>query len=98
MKIDRVFVLGAVALFLSLLPGLRGHAVDSGSSDRVTVDWDKVIGVSKTTATLQLGAFPPNRRGSKLHDQMFEVLKNIGADYVRYVPWMTYPRLAVAEI
>src|ERR1035441_6079382 len=95
MKVDRAFVL---ATLLLLLHGFPGHAADPGSNDRVTVDWDKVIGVSKTTATLQLGAFPPNRRGSKIHDQIFEALQVLGADYVRYVPWLPYPKLGVAEL
>ena len=75
-----------------------GRAADTGSNDRISVNWNKVIGVSKTTPTLQLGAFPPNRRGSKIHDQIFAALQGLGADYVRYVPWLPFPRLGVAEL
>ncbi|MBS1814525.1 MAG: glycosyl hydrolase family 39 [Acidobacteria bacterium] len=37
-------------------------------------------------------------RGSKMHDGTFKALKELGADYVRYVPWLPYPRQAVAEL
>lgn len=64
----------------------------------LTVNWDKVEGISKTTATLQVVVNPPLRRGSPIHDHVFEALHNLGADYVRYVPWLPYPRLGVAEL
>ena len=64
----------------------------------VTVHWDKVDRISKTTATLQLVVNPPLRRGSSIHDQIFSSLRDLQADYVRYVPWLPYPRLGVAEL
>lgn len=64
----------------------------------VKVDWNKVVSESKTTATLQVVVNPPLRRGSTIHDRAFEELRKLGADYVRYVPWMPYPKLAVAEL
>ncbi|MGH9401908.1 MAG: hypothetical protein ACRD2P_07370 [Terriglobia bacterium] len=67
-------------------------------SARVTVNWDKVTGASKTTPTLQVVVNPPLRRGSAIHNRDFEALHNLGADYVRYVPWLPYPKLAVAEL
>ena len=65
---------------------------------KVTVDWGKVVGVSKTTPTLQVVVNPPLRRGTPVHDGAFQALKDLQADYVRYVPWMPYPRLGVAEL
>jgi hypothetical protein len=38
------------------------------------------------------------RRGSQIHDRVFQALRELGADYVRYVPWLPYPRLGVAEL
>jgi hypothetical protein len=64
----------------------------------LTAHWDKVTGVSKTTATLQVVVNPPLRRGSAIHDKAFKSLHDIQADYVRYVPWLPYPKLAVAEL
>jgi len=71
---------------------------ETSNGDSVSVGWNRVIAVSKTAVTLQLGAFPPNRRGSKIHDQLFQALRILGADYVRYVPWLPFPRLGVAEL
>jgi Glycosyl hydrolases family 39 len=68
------------------------------TTDKVQVEWSKVQEVSKTTPTLQVVVNPPLRRGSKIHDRVYESLKDLGADYVRYVPWLPYPRLGVAEL
>ena len=38
------------------------------------------------------------RPGSPIHKQVFKALKDLQADYVRYVPWFPYPKLAVAEL
>jgi hypothetical protein len=64
----------------------------------VEVAWDKVVAISKTTPTLQVVVMPPLRRGSKIHDRVFQALHDLGAGYVRYVPWLPYPKLAVAEL
>lgn len=64
----------------------------------VEIDWNKVKSVSKTTTTLQLVENPMVRPGSVMHKQTFAALKALGADYVRYVPWFPYPKLAVAEL
>jgi hypothetical protein len=62
------------------------------------IDWSKTVMESKTTPTLQVVVNPEVLRGSKLHDGTFAALKSLGADYVRYVPWLPYPRQAVAEL
>jgi len=64
----------------------------------LTIDWNKIKSVSKTTTTLQLVENPMVRPGSVMHKQSFAALKALGADYVRYVPWFPYPKLAVAEL
>ncbi|ANH83760.1 glycosyl hydrolase family 39 [Niabella ginsenosidivorans] len=38
------------------------------------------------------------RPGSPIHRQTFNALKDLGADFVRYVPWFPYPKMAVAEL
>jgi hypothetical protein len=65
---------------------------------KVTVSWDKVTRVSQTTPTLQVVVNPPLRRGTAVHDNAFKALRDLGADYVRYVPWMPYPKLGVAAL
>jgi hypothetical protein len=65
---------------------------------KVNVNWDKVVTVSKATPTLQVVVNPPLRRGSQIHDRVFQALRELGANYVRYVPWLPYPKLGVAEL
>jgi hypothetical protein len=60
--------------------------------------WDHVTNESKTTPTLQVVVNPPLRRGTPVHDDAYKALSDLGADYVRYVPWLPYPRLGVAEL
>ncbi|HEV3326266.1 MAG TPA: glycosyl hydrolase family 39 [Puia sp.] len=82
--------------WLLLLLGVPGFC--RGQKDSLTVDWDKTQGISKSVATLQVVVNPPLRRGSSIHDAAFTALEALGCDYVRYVPWLPYPRLAVAEL
>lgn len=65
---------------------------------KITVNWEKVLSVSKTTPTLQVVVNPPLRRGSPIHDRVFRALRDLECDYVRFVPWLPYPRLGVAEL
>ena len=65
---------------------------------KVSVEWGEVERVSRTTATLQVVVNPPLRRGSAIHDAAFRALRDLQADLVRFVPWLPYPRLAVAEL
>lgn len=67
-------------------------------SNILSVDWHKTIAISQSIPTLQLGAFPVLRRDSSLRACSFSALKALGADDVRYVPWLSYPRLGVAEL
>ncbi len=64
----------------------------------IQIDWDKVVREMVTTPTLQVVVNPPLRRGSTIHDRAFEELRKLGADYVRFVPWFPYPRLAIGEL
>jgi hypothetical protein len=65
---------------------------------QLTIQWDKTIAVSKTTPTLQVVVNPPLRHGDPLSIAAYGAVKGLAADYVRYVPWLPYPRLAVAEL
>lgn len=64
----------------------------------LTIDWTKTAYESKTTPTLQVVVNPMLLRGAPMHDGSFNALKILGADYVRYVPWLPYPKMAVAEL
>jgi hypothetical protein len=65
---------------------------------KLQVNWDKVERVSQTAPTLQVVVNPPLRRGSAIHDNAYKAVRDLGADYVRYVPWLPYPKLGVAEL
>ena len=62
------------------------------------IDWSKTLRVSQSTPTLQVVTNPMLNPGSLIHDGAFTALKALGADYVRYVPWLPYPKIAVAEL
>jgi len=64
----------------------------------LNVQWNNVAMVSKSTATLQVVSNPMLSRTGSMHDGSFTALKEMGADYVRYVPWHVYPKLVVAEL
>jgi hypothetical protein len=67
-------------------------------SPAVTISWESGLRVSRTTPSLQVVVNPPLRRGSKIHDRVFQALHDLQPDYTRYVPWLPYPKLAVAEL
>jgi Glycosyl hydrolases family 39 len=83
---------------LVIAPLLGGPAGAEDEPRKITPRWDKVVRVSKTTPTLQVVVNPPLRRGNPVHDGAFKALRELGADYVRYVPWLPYPRLGVAAL
>jgi hypothetical protein len=73
-------------------------ALEGQQAPQLTIHWDKPTVVSKTTPTLQVVVNPPLRPGEALGVASYKAVKELGADYVRYVPWLPYPRLAVAEL
>lgn len=83
---------------LTLISVCTGVAATQDQSVTVSAQWDKVIRISQTTPTLQVVVNPPLQRGTPVHDNAFKALHDLGADYVRYVPWLPYPKLGVAEL
>ena len=65
---------------------------------KIQPDWTKVQRTSQTAVTLQVVVNPPLRRGTAVHDNAYKAVSDLGADYVRYVPWLPYPKLGVAEL
>jgi hypothetical protein len=80
--------------------GLVEHAwsQSSQSPSAVSIQWNDTVSVSRSTPTLQVVVNPMLRPGSPIFASSYAAVKNLGADYVRYVPWLPYPRLAVAEL
>ena len=91
-------LLGAAGLGAAASPLLSGTAAHADSTAPVTINWDNVARVTKTTPTLQMVVNPLIERDSPIHDNVFSELKALNADYVRFVPWFPYPRLGVAEL
>lgn len=73
-------------------------ALHSQEPAQLTIHWDKTTLVSKSTPTLQVVVNPPLRHGEPLSAASYKAVKDLGADYVRYVPWLPHPKLAVAEL
>lgn len=93
MKLNRLRVCSVLIGAMVASPAL---AQDPAA--KVTVQWDKVIRTTQTTPTLQVVVNPPLRRGTPVDDNAFKSLRDLCADYVRYVPWLPYPKLGVAEL
>jgi hypothetical protein len=73
-------------------------ALPAQDAPKLTIHWDKATVVSKSAPTLQVVVNPPLRPGEPLGAAAYKAIKELGADYVRYVPWLPYPKLAVAEL
>ena len=72
--------------------------LNAQQSLELKIGWDKTLVVSRSTPTLQVVVNPPLRTGRPLSTASYQALKELGVDYVRYVPWLPYPKLAVAEL
>jgi hypothetical protein len=90
-RFARLFVLGFAGAATSV--ALHGQQVL-----QLNINWDKTVLISKSTPTLQVVVNPRLHPGEPLGVAAYEALKELGADYVRYVPWLPYPKLAVAEL
>jgi hypothetical protein len=77
---------------------LRASAGFCEGPPTIQVKWENVVRTSKTKPTLLIVGTPPLRRASDVHDRVFQLIKDLHCDDVRYVPWQAYPRLGVAEL
>jgi hypothetical protein len=77
---------------------VAGTGLLSAQQPTLTIHWDKTTVVSKSIPTLQVVVNPPLRHEDPLSEASYKAVKELGADYVRYVPWLPYPRLGVAEL
>jgi hypothetical protein len=87
------------ALGAALLgPFSAGGSRSLAATIRVDARWERPVGTSRTTATLQVVPNPLFRRGSPVHDAVFAALRALRPDGVRYVHWLPHPKLAVAAL
>jgi hypothetical protein len=68
------------------------------AQQEIKIEWKNVRRVNRSNASLQAVVTPLMSRGSPMHGKVWQALKDLNAEYVRYVPWLPYPRLAVAEL
>jgi hypothetical protein len=73
-------------------------SAQSQAAASFSVQWSDTVSISRSTPTLQVVVNPMLRPGSPIFAGSFAAVKDLGADYVRYVPWLPYPKLAVAEL
>ena len=94
MKLDRIstFLFLALGIWAQPLPATESMPV------KLSVDWSHLIVTSRSTATFQIVVNPPLRPGQPLSVAAYKAVHELGADYVRYVPWLPYPKLGVAEL
>jgi hypothetical protein len=87
------------AVTITIVVGMTAVAqTTSAHPAAIKVEWNHTLRVSKSTPTLQVVVNPMLNPGSPLHDGAFRALRALGANYVRYVPWLPYPKMAVAEL
>jgi hypothetical protein len=73
-------------------------ALSAQQALQLAAHWGKTSVVLKSTPTLQVVVNPRLEHGEPLSGAAYQAVAQLGADYVRYVPWLPYPRLAVAEL
>ncbi|CAF1540121.1 unnamed protein product, partial [Didymodactylos carnosus] len=64
----------------------------------VIINWNNILYTSKSTLTYQLVINPLVTRASPVHDNIYQSLHDLPADYIRFIPWFPYPRLGIAEL
>ena len=64
----------------------------------LSVDWNKTIATSKLSASVYIVNSPMMRRDSPIHDPVFQSLKALKVDYLRYMSYFTFPKLSVAAL
>lgn len=94
----RRIVSGVLAIIFCVCIGTKAQTPARPAPNAISVDWNQTERISKSTPTLQVVVNPMLNPGSPIHDGAFSALKSLGADYVRYVPWLPYPQMAVAEL
>jgi len=64
----------------------------------ISVDWSAVMRPLETVAGFQTVVNPVTQRESPYHEQVYQKISDLKAPYQRYVPWLPYPKLGVAEL
>ena len=73
-------------------------ALAAAQSATISVDWATTIRPLKTQTAFQTVVNPVTCRESPYHDAVYQKIADLKAPYQRYVPWLPYPRLGIAEL
>ena len=93
----RQWSLPAIAIPVMLAGWSSVFAVPPGPLS-VAPNWSDVAAVSKASVSIEVCVEPPLRRGHPIHDQLFNALASLGADFAHFQPYNVFPKLAVAEL
>jgi hypothetical protein len=97
-KLDLFISQKVKKLFIIVLLFLGCERLGFAQKYQLQINWHKIITVSNTTATMQVVNCPLLRRNSALHNILFKEIKALQANYVRYIPYFIYPKMAVPEL
>ncbi len=95
-----------LACAVLLMPGLLAQFPAVAQTDTqntpvpvaLSVHWNHPEVTSRSSSTFQIVVNPPLRSGQPLGAAAYRAAQQLGAEDVRYVPWLPYPRLGVAEL
>ena len=87
-----------IALILLFIVLLSWVPLFNAYDAAVLLDWTSSLRNLQTQPTLQVVVNPLLLRHVPQSKAVFESLALLGASTVRFVPWLPYPRLAVAEL
>ena len=73
-------------------------AVAQAQTTTVSVSWTSTVKTLNTVAAFQTVVNPVTSRESPYHDAVYDKIATLGAPYQRYVPWLPYPRMGIAEL
>lgn len=93
-------ILGTIVLFACRAPD--ACAASSASAEqptlRVTVDWTKVVATSNLSPSVYVVTNPMMRPGSPIHGPVNKAVRDLNADYLRYMAYFLHPRLSIAAL
>ena len=88
----------AALLALTLCLAGCGSLPSTSTSNDLTIHWDKVTVINRTTPTLQVVINPHLQPGDPLGVAAFNAVRTLAPDYMRFQGWIPYPRLGIAEL
>jgi hypothetical protein len=86
----------AIAILLVVL-GVEG-AVLAEDQVKVVVNWGNTVATSKLIPSVYVVNSPMMRPSSPIHACVYQGLKELGVDDLRYMSYFTFPKLSVAEL